>query len=92
MLIGCARWHGNPDMLKEIYSLGNLKILFGARNNKTLFSGADQRKIIVSSQKGVPPGWGWSAHKTKMHVVPCHGLIKQPSAQYLFIFYVNLIF
>lgn len=65
MLIGCARRHGNADIRKEIYSLGNLKILFGVRNNKILLSGADQRKII-SSQKEVP-GWGWSAHKTKMN-------------------------
>lgn len=66
MMIRCARWHGNPDILKEIYSVGNLKIPFGARNNKTLFSGAGQRKIIVSSQKGEVPGWGWSVRKTKM--------------------------
>lgn len=66
MMIRRARWHGNPDILKEIYSLGNLKILFGARNNKTLFSGAGQRKIIVSSQKGEVLGWGWSVRKTKM--------------------------
>lgn len=47
--------------------MGNLKILFGARNKKTLFSGADQRKVIVGSQKGEVPGWGWSAHKTEMN-------------------------
>lgn len=66
MQIGCARLRGDPDILKEIYGLGNLKILFSTRNNKTLFSGTDQRKIIANSQNEVP-GWGWSAHKTKMN-------------------------
>lgn len=41
--------------------------MFGARNNKNLFSGADHRKIIVCSQKGEVPGRGSSACKTKMN-------------------------
>lgn len=61
MLIGCVKQHGKAELLKEDYSLWNLKILFGASKKKIL-----GEKKIVSSWKGGVLGWDWSAHKTKI--------------------------